>query len=155
MNPTLRLRIFGLIKIPMLAYVRPSVLEAGADRVVIRIRLGRRTRNHLGSMYFGALSVGADCAAGLIAMDRIQASGGGMSLIFKDFQANFRKRAEEDVEFTCIQGREIEALVDRARTSGEREEMPVTVVANAPSLGPDEPVAEFTLTLSLKSKDGD
>ncbi|HEY8887948.1 MAG TPA: DUF4442 domain-containing protein, partial [Gallionella sp.] len=59
---TLGLRLFGFAKIPMMLYVRPSVMEISNERVVVRIPLTRRTRNHLGSMYFGALSVGADCS---------------------------------------------------------------------------------------------
>jgi hypothetical protein len=52
---TLSVRALGWWKIPLIALVRPQVVEMGDDRCVIRIPLRRRTRNHLGSMYFGAL----------------------------------------------------------------------------------------------------
>lgn len=146
---TIMLRYFGLTKIPMLFFCRPRLIENSETTVSISIALNRRTRNHLGSMYFGALAVGADCAAGLIAMNQIQNSGEKVSLIFKSLSANFLKRAEGDVCFSCNQGVEITALVKRAIEMKERVEMPVTVTATVPDIS-DESVAEFVLVLSLK-----
>ncbi len=94
-------------------------------------------------MYFGALCAGADLAGALTAMRRIDASGRRISLIFKDVKAQFFKRAEGDVLFSCDYGEAVAGLVRRAISSGEREELPVAVGATVPEkLGP-EPVAEF------------
>lgn len=106
MSETTRLRLWALTKIPLLFFLRPSVVEASALRTVIRIPLSRRSRNHLGSMYFGALCAGADLAGALTAMRRIDASGRRISLIFKDVKAQFFKRAEGDVFFTCEDGQD-------------------------------------------------
>lgn len=153
MSETTKLRLWTLAKIPLLFFLRPSVVEAGEGRTVIRIPLSRRSRNHLGSMYFGALCAGADLAGALTAMRRIDASGRRISLIFKDVKAQFFKRAEGDVLFSCEDGDAVAGLVRRAVESGEREELPVRIVATVPDkLGP-EPVAEFVLTLSLKLRD--
>lgn len=149
---TLSIRLFGLTKIPLLLYVRPSVVELSEERVVVKIPLRRRTRNHLRSMYFGALAIGADCAGGIIAMQQIQKSSDNISLIFKTLTADFLKRAEGDVHFTCNEGRAISALVTAAEQSQERVEMPVNITATVPSRLGDEPVATFTLMLSLKKK---
>ena len=148
---TVELIYFGLTKIPLLFFVRPSVVDFSAERVVVKIRLRRRTANHLGSMYFGALAIGADCAGGLLAMQRIRDRSEPIALIFKDFHAEFLKRPEGDVHFVCEQGPEITALVDQAAVSDQRVEMPVHLTAVVPAEGP-EPVARFALTLSLKKK---
>jgi acyl-coenzyme A thioesterase PaaI-like protein len=147
---TIYLLWFGFLKIPLLFYVRPRVVELSPEKVVIKIPLRRRTRNHLRSMYFGAMAVGADCAVGMIAMKWIREREPRMSLIFKNFSGEFMKRAEGDVYFTCTQGLEISGLVARAVETGERVEMPVEAIATVPSLSGDEPVARFILTLSLK-----
>ncbi|MFY9552970.1 MAG: DUF4442 domain-containing protein [Thermoanaerobaculia bacterium] len=153
MSETLKLRLWTLSRIPLLFFLRPSVVEVNAQKCVIRIPLSRRSRNHLGSMYFGALCAGADLAGALLAMRRIEESGRRVSLIFKDVHARFTKRAEGDVLFSCEDGEAIGELVARAVASGEREERTVRVVATVPEkLGP-EPVAEFELTLSLKRRD--
>ena len=153
MSETTKLRLWTLTKIPLLFFLRPSVVEAGATRTVIRIPLTRRSRNHLGSMYFGALCAGADLAGALTAMRRIDASGRRISLIFKDVQARFLKRAEGDVHFCCEDGEAVDGLVRRAIASGEREELPVRIVATVPQKMGAEPVAEFVLTLSVKRRD--
>jgi len=148
---TLSLRWFGLTRIPLLFYIGVSVTAVSPQRMVVNIPLRRRTRNHLGSMYFGVLCAGADCAAGALAMYLIRQQSEHISLVFKDFQAEFLKRAEGDVNFCCSQGEEIAELVAQAKASDERVERQFEVVATVPSLG-EEPVARFKLTLSLKKR---
>jgi acyl-coenzyme A thioesterase PaaI-like protein len=148
---TFALRWFGFTRIPLLFYIGVSVTEVSPERMIVKIPLRRRTRNHLGSMYFGALCAGADCAAGAFAMHLIKLRRENISLVFKDFEAQFLKRAEGDVHFCCSQGKEIGALVAQAAASGERVERQLEVVATVPSLS-DEPVARFKLTLSLKKR---
>jgi len=151
---TLGLRVFGWLKIPLLASVRPSVVELSETRCVVRIPLRRRTRNHLGSMYFGALAIGADCAGGLLAMDQIKRSGGKVSLVFKSFQATFLKRPESDVYFICEAGQSIRDQVRRALESETRITEPMAIQAAVRLTdGTFEPVADFTLELSLKRRD--
>jgi hypothetical protein len=101
-------------------------------------------------MYFGALCTGADAAVALAALRVSRTAGSRIGVIFKDMQAEFLKRAEGDVHFTCDQGTEILALIRKAEASGERESLPVRVVATVPKLSGSEPVARFTLTLSVK-----
>jgi acyl-coenzyme A thioesterase PaaI-like protein len=149
---TFLLRAFGLLKIRLLFFIRPSVVEMTESRCEIRVPLNRRTRNHLHSMYFGTLAAGADCAGGLIAMRVIQEEGNRVSLIFKDFHAEFLKRAEGDVHFVCTEGKAVRELVLKALESGQRENMPVHITATVPSKLGTEPVANFILTLSLKRK---
>ena len=145
------IRLFAFFKIPLISFCEPSVQELSAQRCVVKIPLNRRTKNHLDSMYFGVLSVGADVAGGLIAMKAIQEKGGVVNLVFKDMKAEFLKRAEDDVLFTCEDGAACTDLVARAMASGERENCPVNIVATCPTQG-SEPVAKFTLTLSLKKR---
>ena len=153
LKATWGLRAFGLAKIPMIAYLSPRVLEIGAQRVEVCLPLTWRSRNHLNSMYFGALAVGADCACGLLAMHHIEThKKHTISLVFKDFSAQFLKRPEGDVHFSCEMGPEIAALVQRTVDSGERCHLPLHVTATVPKLLGKEPAATFVLTLSLKAK---
>ncbi len=152
LRATIKLRFFGLVKIPLLFFIRPSVVEMDRRRIVVKIPLRRRTKNHLGAMYFGVLSAGADCAGGLLAMRLIVESGRNISLVFKSFTAEFLKRAEGDVFFTCEDGEAVSRLVERAIAGPERVEAPVHVVATVPDKLGTEPVARFTLILSLKDR---
>ena len=75
-----------------------------------------------------------------------------VNFLFKDMTAQFLKRAEGDVLFTNKEGRMIQDMLQRALDTGERQEATVPVIATVPSKFGDEPVARFTLTLSLKRK---
>jgi acyl-coenzyme A thioesterase PaaI-like protein len=154
LKQTLRVRALGITKIPLIFFVSPTVVELTDQRAEVRIPLNRRTRNHLGSMYFGTLAVGADLTGGLMAWQFIERDFPKLVLVFKDFHADFLKRPEGDVHFSCEQGSEIHAMMARADESGERENFPFEVLATVPSQGP-EPVARFTLTLSVKRKKTD
>jgi len=147
---TLKIRFLSLVKIPLLYYCRPRVLDINDNKVSILIPFNRRSKNHLGSMYFGALAIGADISGGYLALHHINKKKCNVKLIFKDFQAEFYKRAEGDVHFICEQGNEIKNLVEKVTQSKQRSEMVVNVKAYVPDKFKEEPVASFKLTLSLK-----
>mgnify|MGYP000229222731 FL=1 len=145
------IRLFGVTKVPMIWYCRPKVIEHNDEKIEIQIPLKRRTKNHLGSMYFGVLAVGADITGGFLAMDPIQDSGRNIALIFKDFKADFLKRPEGDVHFICKDGLAIKELVDKVTHSTERHNYKLNIEAIVPTIS-TEVVAKFELTLSLKDK---
>ena len=60
-----KLFLLGLFKIPIIGFVRPRLEEINDETVKVKIKLNRKSKNHLNSMYFGALSVGADIAGGI------------------------------------------------------------------------------------------
>ena len=148
---TLYVRFFGLTKVPLIFFVAPTVVRLDDEQCIVKIPLNRRTKNHLNSMYFGVLATGADLAGGLVAMKEIAESKKKVALSFKDFHAEFLKRAEGDVHFICTQIPEIKKFVAEVIASGERMNFPVHIDAIVPSEGV-EPVAKFILTLSLKLK---
>lgn len=148
---TALLQGFGLFNIPLLFLVRPRVVELDGTRASIAVPLNRMTKNHLGSMYFGALAIGADSVVGILAIHHIRARQAKVHLSFKDFQADFLKRPEGDVLFICEAGKEIESFVEEVIQSGERKNLTIPAYAIVPKTSPD-PVARFRLTLSLKRK---
>lgn len=144
-------RYFGLTKVPLIWFIRPTVLELGDEVTKIKVPFLRRNKNHLGSLYFGVLCAAADIAGGLAAMKHIMESGKNISLAFASFKADFHKRAVGDVVFVNTDGNKIKDLVDKAISSGEREQLRVGVKAYTEQMGED-PVASFELLLSLKLK---
>jgi acyl-coenzyme A thioesterase PaaI-like protein len=153
---TLKVRTLGIVKIPLLFFLSPTVLELNDYRCVVKIPLTYRSKNHLGSMYFGALAVGADIAGGLMGWKISDEFGTKtkskkkINLIFKDFQAEFLKRPEGDVHFTCEDGQAVRKLVEQIALTGERDEIPLSIIATVPSKLGTEPVAKFVLTMSMK-----
>tara|TARA_Y100000590_G_C15645040_1_gene986495 strand:- start:486 stop:893 length:408 start_codon:yes stop_codon:yes gene_type:complete len=133
----------------MILYCRPKVISINNSYVELKIPLRRRTKNHLNSLYFGVFAVGSDLTAGALAMRSIKKSNQKISLVFKDFHANFKMRAEGDVHFYCNEGEKIDTLVKKTVSSGSRENETINIFAKVPSVS-NEIVAEFTETLSLK-----
>jgi len=147
---TWQIRLWALKNVFLLWLVGPKVLEVNERRCEVVIPLNWKTKNHLRSMYFGALCIGADVAGGLIAFHLMQQKKARVAFVFKDIQASFLKRPEDDVHFSCEDGALITELMERTLASGEREEATVHVTARVPKKLGDEPVATFALTLSLK-----
>jgi acyl-coenzyme A thioesterase PaaI-like protein len=146
------LRLFTFWKIPLINWLRPSVMEMGKDRTVIRMPLNRRTKNHLNSMYFGALAVGSELVVAAKAVQAIHDSKQKVDFVFKDFKAEFLKRAENDVFFICDQGQAVEALVAKTIQTGERETQTFQGYGVVPSKDPNEKVLQFEVTLSVKRR---
>jgi acyl-coenzyme A thioesterase PaaI-like protein len=151
LKETALLRLVGL-RIPMLLFLGPRVLELDDDRCSVEIPLTWRSRNHLiGAMYFGALCAGADLAGGLPAA-RLIAKHRDLRLVFGEMKAEFLKRADGDVVFRSSDARRVGEAAREAIRTGERVAAPVEVVATVPSRYGDEPVARFHMAISLKVK---
>lgn len=144
--------LFGFFKIPLIGYVNPKLIELNSKSMVVKIPLRRKTKNHLGSMYFGALGIGADLAGAFQAFYIADKRKRKISLAFKDFKADFIRRPESDVFFVSQAGEQIEKMVDETIRTKERvtEGIRIDAVINYPQN--PEVVAEFTLGLSVKDK---
>ena len=65
---------FGLTKVRLILFCRPKIVDINDDEVILCIPLNRQTRNHVNSMYIGAMTVGADLVTGITAMLNIRES---------------------------------------------------------------------------------
>lgn len=139
--------LLGLIKIPVVGFVRPKLLSIDDEQVSVRIKLRRRTKNHLNSMYFGALAVGADVAGGIHAFYFAELAAAKVSFAFKGMKAEFIKRAESDVIFKSEEGALVKAAIERSRSTGERVNQPINVIAMDTK---GDQVAIFEMIVSVK-----
>lgn len=141
----------SLVKLPLLAACTPRIVEMSAQRTVVRVRLDWRTQNHLGVMYFGALAMGAELSVALKCIQAIRESKRKIDFLFKDFKADFLKRADGHVHFICEQAAEVTDLVQQAIRSGERCNGTFEGYAIVPEHG-TEPVMTYSLTLTVKDR---
>ena len=68
----LYLWVFSWTKVRLIHYCRPKIVDINEEGVVLFMPLDRRTRNHVNSMYIGAMVVGVDMVTGFTAMLRIR-----------------------------------------------------------------------------------
>ena len=125
-------------------------MELSDNNTIIKIPLSRRTKNHLNTMYFGALSMGGEAAVAVRTVFYARKKKYKISFVFKDFTAQFLRRADGDVLFVSDEGKQVDALIDLAVQTGERQEMKFNSYAVVPDKDPDFKVAVFTVTLSVK-----
>jgi hypothetical protein len=141
---------FGRFKVPLIGYLKPHLIRLTDEEIVIKLRLNRRSKNHLNSMYFGALAVGADLAGGLNGFYHAEQAKVKVSLAFKSFEAQFIRRPESDVYFVCNMGKDVRAMIDESKKNAQRINKPLEVIAYINYLQQPEEVAKFKLELSLK-----
>ena len=144
-----QLYLLGLFKIPIIGHIKPKLLEINEDVVKVKIKLRRRTKNHLNSMYFGSLAIGADIAGGIHTFYFSEKNSVKFSFSFKSMKAEFLKRAESDVTFICEEGATIQKMINASIGSGERQNETVTVKAYNET---NEIVALFEMGVSIKVK---
>ncbi|ARG98436.1 PaaI family thioesterase [Legionella micdadei] len=141
---------FGHFKVPLIGHLRPKLISIDDKRVIVKLPLGRRSKNHLNSMYFGALAVGADLAGGLHGFYYANQLKLKISLVFKSFQAQFLHRPESDVYFICDGGKEVKAMIEESEKTGQRINNPLKIKAFTHYPENPEEVADFILELSVK-----
>jgi len=143
---------FGFRYIPLIGFCKPSIIELDEKRTVIRMPHHRHTKNHLGSIYFGALAIGADLAGAFLVFYKARQRGLSIHFAFKDVQGEFLKRPEAAVHFISNDGALIDQMIEQSLQSGERVNQTVHIDVTCPSLNGDEVMAKFALTLSIKAK---
>lgn len=154
MNTMMRFKFFlwyfSHIKVPLIGYLKPKLMLLSDAEIVVKLPLCRRSKNHLSSMYFGALAVGADLAGGFHGLYHAKRAKTQVSLAFKSFQAQFLKRPESDVYFVCTQGHDIHTMIIDSKRMAKRINRPIQVKAYVNYFQTPEEVAHFILELSLK-----
>ena len=105
-------------------------------------------------MYFGTLMIGADLAAGVMAVFIAKKKKLTINFAFKSVQANFLKRVEGDAHFYCEAGEIIQNLITETVATKERVEAAIPVKVYVPDKLGDKVAAEITMTISLKYSNG-
>jgi len=144
-----QLFLLGKFKIPMLGFTGLKLIDITDEKSVVTIKLKRRTKNHLNSMYFGALAVGADVAGGIHAFYFANVHNRKVSFAFKGMSCEFIKRAESDCTFISTDGKKVEDAILKSIETGDRinETTQVNVYDAEKEL-----VATFEMIVSVKCK---
>lgn len=141
--------LLGVFKIPLVGFVKPRLVTVNGKTVQVKIQLRRHTKNHLNSMYFGALAVGADIAGGIHAFYFAELSESKVSFAFKSMKVEFIKRAESEILFESNEGELVKAAMDQSKITGERINQFIQVRATDKN---GELVATFEMEVSVKVK---
>lgn len=145
------MNLIAFFKLPMVFFVRPRLVQYDEQNCTIKIKKTFRTRNHINSMYFGALAVGAELSIAVPAVFMIQSSKQKVEIVFKSFECEFLKKAHDDVYFKFKEVSAVRSLLET--TIKTKERVTQTFEAHAYSAShPDEPIMSYRLTMALKAK---
>jgi len=106
-----------------------------------------RSQNPFKSIYFAALAGAAELSTGALCQLAL-AGKGAFSMLVVDFKAEYSKKANTRIYFTCEQGAELFSLIDSLQP-GETNQL--TMLSTGKNKAGEE-VARFFITWSFKRK---
>ena len=142
-------RLFLLTKLPIAWLSGLRVKSISAEKAEVSIRYGFWNKNPFKSMYFACQAMAGEMATGLLALGYVDAQPVKISLLVKEFNSTFKKKAVGNIAFVCEEGLKVKDAVEKAAAGDE----PVLCVMN--SHGYDEQgdcVSSFQITWTFKRK---
>ncbi len=114
----------------------------------VSIPYGWRTQNPFRSIYFAALAGAGELSTGVLGLVAMQNRKDISMLVVKQ-EAEFFKKANNTITFTCSQGQEVIDTVHKAMDTGEACPITMTSVGRNPE---GEAVCEVRITWSFKRR---
>jgi len=138
--------------IPMIDFSQLTIEYLKDDKCIVKMPFIPQNKNHLQSMYFGAILIGTEVAAGILTLYHIKAGNDNSTLVLKDIAGDFLRRAEGDVYFICEDSQAIANAVDETARTKKRVNATVRVFGVMDLNKPDEKISDFNITVSVKSQ---
>lgn len=135
-------------RLPLAWLMGLRIKQIEQDSCSIILPFKKRNLNPFKSMYFAAQIAAAELSTGLLLLVAIDEKP-KISMLVKEVQASFVKKAVTDVDFVCKDGKKIENAINQAIATREKVEF------QAISLGYNkeaEMVCETKITWSIKLK---
>jgi hypothetical protein len=139
---------FGmLVKLPSAIFWKFRIKELDANKCVVTIPYSWRTQNPFKSIYFAAMAGAGELSTG--ALCQLAISGlGKFSMLVVDFRAEYFKKANQKITFTCEQGQELFDIIESLKP---RDTGKLTMISSGKNPQGEE-VARFYVTWSFKRK---
>jgi hypothetical protein len=148
-NNSFLFRLYLLRSLPMGFIAGIRVKELSDSKAITTIRFKWLTQNPFRSMYFACQAMAAEMSTGLLVLNCIYGSSPAVSMLIVKNEAVYFKKAVGKITFTCEDGKKIEEIIARTKSTGEG------ITTDLKSIGIDESgdtVAEFIFTWSVKAK---
>ena len=146
LNTPWKMRLYFLQKLPSLYFWGVRIKKCTLQKAEVTIPFSWRTQNPFRSTYFAALSGAAELSTGTLALLGL-AGRERISMLVVEISAQYFKKADATVTFTCEQGETLIAAIDKAMETGESQQF----VANTTGRLPNGEVAcEMQITWSFK-----
>lgn len=144
-----QLHLFLFLKIPISWIAGVRLKEMNDEICITKVKFGWLNQNPFNSMFWAVQGMAAEFSTGFLCAEKIRKSGKKISMLVVHNQAEFTKKAVGRVTFSCIQGKELDAVLQKAIETGEGQTLTMF------SEGKDQKgdvVSKFAFTWSFKVK---
>lgn len=146
---SLKFRMFLLWKLPLAWFVRLRVDRFDREASVVSVPFGYFTQNPFRSMYFAPLTMAAELASGLYALDTVKRAPFPVAMLVIEMKASFLKKAKSRIYFKSLDAQLLEDTVKECIVSGESSSCVVSTTG-VDKVGNE--VAKFWFTWTFKQK---
>ena len=136
-----------LVKLPSAIFWRLKIKTLTTEKCEVTIPFFWRSQNPFKSIYFAALAGAAELSTGALCQFAL-AGKGQFSMLVVDFRAEYSKKANSKITFSCNQGEELFELIDQMKVGEATQLIMISTGKNTA----DETVAKFYVTWSFKRK---
>jgi acyl-coenzyme A thioesterase PaaI-like protein len=147
-NAPTKLWFWLLYKLPSAWFMGMRVKKISPERGEVTLPYGWRSQNPFQSIYFAAQCAAAEFSTGALATLAI-AGRGRVSMLVTNLEAEFLKKANSKVIFTCEDGNAVFAAVEKAIQTGEAQ---VLTMVSTGVQATGEVVSIVKITWSFKAK---
>ena len=144
-----QLHLFPFLKIPISWIAGVRLKEMNDEICITKVKFGWLNQNPFNSMFWAVQGMAAEFSTGFLCAEKIRKSGKKISMLVVHNQAEFTKKAVGRVTFSCLQGKELDAVLQKAIETGEGQTLTLF------SEGKDQKgdlVSKFAFTWSFKVK---
>ena len=144
-----QLHLFLFLKIPISWIAGVRLKEMNDEICITKVKFGWLNQNPFNSMFWAVQGMAAEFSTGFLCAEKIRKSGKKISILVVHNQAEFTKKAVGRVTFSCLQGKELDAVLQKAIETGEGQTLTMF------SEGKDQKgdlVSKFAFTWSFKVK---
>jgi len=134
-------------KLPSVLFWKIRMQKLDDTSCEVQIPYAWRTQNPFKSIYFAALAGAAELSTGALGQMAL-AGRGAFSMLVVDFKAEYSKKANTRITFSCLQGKEVFDLIDSLQAGESKALTLVSIGKNTQ----EEEVARFYITWSFKRK---
>ncbi|MEL7148603.1 MAG: DUF4442 domain-containing protein [Bacteroidota bacterium] len=142
-------RFFTLTSVPAGAIAGMKLKSLDTSKCVTTLPFKFLNKNPFKSIYFAVQSMAAELSTAAMALLAITGKDPSVAFIIVDLEAKFFKKATGKVSFTCEDGQDAFAAVDRCIETGEATTSRMKTVG---TMSDGTVVSEFYFTWSFKQR---
>lgn len=149
-NTPWKMRLFLLQRLPGAWFMGINIKQCDLEQAVVSLPYRWRSQNPFRSTYFAAQCAAAELSTGMLAMAHLQGKP-PVSMLVTGFEAEFFKKADQLLLFTCTDGDAMAQAIAQTIETGEGQVFHSTSVGRLPD---GTVAAQAKITWSFKRKKG-